>query len=80
MRRHPVDLVSAIAGLLFTGLAAAYIVGAYTDIRLDPRLVFPLVLIGLGLAGLAAALLAQRRNDRAVASDAAALNADDVSP
>ena len=70
MRKHPLDLISLIAGLLFTGLAVAYIVGAYTDVRLDPRLVLPLVLVGLGLAGLAASLLAQRRSDRAVAEAA----------
>jgi hypothetical protein len=60
--------VSFIAGLLFTGLAVAYVVGAYTDIRLDPRLVFPVLLVGLGVAGLTASLLAQRRSDRALAA------------
>ena len=71
MRKHPLDLVSLIAGLLFTGLAVAYIVGAYADVRLDPRLVLPLVLVGLGVAGLGGSVLAQRRSDRAVASGAA---------
>jgi hypothetical protein len=68
VRKHPFDLVSCVAGLLFTALAAAYIVGAYTDVRLDPRLVLPLVLVGLGVAGLAASLLAQRRSDAALAT------------
>ncbi len=66
MRSHRLDLVSLIAGLLFTGLAIAYIVGAYADVRLDPRYVLPLVLVGLGLAGLAGSILAQRRSDRAL--------------
>ena len=66
MRKHPLDLVSFLAGLLFTGLAIAYIVGAYADVRLDPRYVFPLVLVGLGIAGLAGSLMAQRRSDREV--------------
>ena len=68
MRKHSFDLVSCIAGLLFIGFAVAYIVGAYTDIRMDPRLALPLVLVGLGIAGLAASLLAQKRSDKAVAS------------
>ncbi len=68
MRKHSFDLVSCIAGLLFVGFAIAYIVGAYTDIRIDPRLALPLVLVGLGIAGLAASLLAQQRSDKAVGS------------
>ena len=75
MRKHSFDLVSCIAGLLFVGFAVAYIVGAYTDIRLDPRLALPLVLVGLGIAGLAASLLAQKRSDKALNS-AATDNAD----
>ena len=66
MRRHSFDLVSFIAGLIFIGMAAAYVIGAYTDIRLDPRLGLPLALIGLGLVGLAASLLAQHRSDKAL--------------
>jgi hypothetical protein len=68
VRKHPFDLLSCIAGLLFIGLSVAYIVGAYTDVRIDPRLVLPLLLVGLGLAGLAAAMLAQRRSDLALAT------------
>lgn len=69
MRKHPIDLFSLISGLLFTGLAVAYIVGAYTDIRLDARLALPLALVGLGLAGLAGAMVAQRRADRRLTVD-----------
>jgi len=64
VRKHSFDLVSFIAGLIFVGMAVAYIIGAYTDIRLDPRLALPIALVGLGLAGLAASLLAQKRSDR----------------
>jgi cytochrome c oxidase subunit IV len=66
VRKHPIDLFSLISGLLFTGFAVAYIVGAYTDVRLDARLALPLVLVGLGLAGLAGAMVAQRRSDQRV--------------
>ena len=68
MRKHPFDLVSCIAGLLFVGFAVAYIVGAYTDIRIDPRLALPLLLVGIGVAGLAGSLLAQHRSNVAVAA------------
>jgi hypothetical protein len=64
VRKHSLDLFSLISGLLFTGLALAYIIGAYTDVRLDARLALPLALVGLGLAGLAGAMVAQRRSDR----------------
>jgi len=64
VRSHQLDLLSLIAGLLFTGFAAAYTVGAYTDVRLEPQYVLPLVLVALGLAGLGGSLLAQRRSDR----------------
>lgn len=64
MRKHPLDLFSLISGLLFTGFALAYIIGAYTDVRLDARLALPLALVGLGLAGLAGAMVAQKRSDR----------------
>lgn len=64
MRRHDLDLVSLLAGLLFTGMAVAYVVGAYTDVRLDGRFVVPLVLVALGAAGLLGAVTAQRRADR----------------
>ena len=66
MRRHPLDLFSLLSGLLIVGFALAYLIGAYTDVRLDARLAFPLLLVGLGAAGLAGALAAQRRSDRAL--------------
>jgi hypothetical protein len=69
VHRHPLDFLSLVAGLLFTGFAVAYLVGAYTDVRLDPRLVLPLALVALGIAGLGGSLLAQRRSDRRAAVD-----------
>ncbi len=66
MRRHPFDVVSLVAGLLFTILAAGYIVTCYYDVDLPPRLVFPLVLVTLGVGGLVGSVLAQRRSDDSV--------------
>jgi len=70
VRRHSLDLVSLVAGLLFTLLAAGYIASDYYDVNLDPRLVFPLVLVVLGVGGLAGSIMAQRRSDRALAEHA----------
>lgn len=67
MQRHDLSLTSLIAGLLFLALSVAYVVGAYTDVRLDPRLWFPLTLVGLGLAGLAGSIAASSRAQRRAA-------------
>lgn len=66
MRRHSLDLFSLLSGLLIIGFAVAYLIGGFTDYRLDARLAFPLLLVGLGIAGLAGAMAAQRRSDRQV--------------
>lgn len=68
MRRHPLDVFSLLAGLVVIVFAALFIVGQYTTVELDGRLVAPLLLVGLGLAGLAGALVAQRRSDRRLAA------------
>ena len=64
MRKHPVDLFSLLSGLVFAGFAAAYIVGAYSDVRLDGRYLIPLSLLALGIIGLVGSMVAQRRSDR----------------
>jgi uncharacterized membrane-anchored protein len=75
VRRHSLDLVSLVAGLLFVALAAGYIISDFSDVDVNPRLVFPLALVLIGAAGLAGSFMAQRRSDRAAAtvdSDASA--------
>ena len=62
MRRHELDLMSLVAGLVLIGVAAAYLVGHLTDVRVDASWVAPLALIGLGLAGLAGGLSRARRS------------------
>ena len=64
MRKHPIDLLSLVAGLLFTALAVGYIASNYYDVEINPRLVLPVTLVALGVAGLAGSVLAQRRSDR----------------
>ena len=56
MRRHDLDLVSVIAGVLFVLVAAAYLGAEISDRRLDGEWVFPGLLVGLGVLGLVATL------------------------
>ena len=66
MRRHPLDLFSLLAGLLFLTLGLLYVIGEYTTVHVDARLVLPLLLIWLGVSGLVGALVAQNRSDKRV--------------
>lgn len=64
MRRHDLDLTSLVAGLVFLAIAAAYVIGDYTDVRISAGWVLPLGLIGLGLAGLAGTVRRGLRDNR----------------
>lgn len=66
MRRHPLDLFSLLAGLLFATLGIVYVIGEYTTLHVNARLVLPLLLIWLGVSGLVGALVAQNRSDKRV--------------
>jgi uncharacterized integral membrane protein len=69
MRRHDLDWVSLIAGLVFTALAVVYAIAAATDVSLDGRIVWPVVFVALGAAGLATAITANAREERAFAAE-----------
>lgn len=64
MRKHEFDLTSFVAGLVFLAIAGAYLVGAFTSVRIDATWVLPLGLVGLGVAGLAGSLRVGLRADR----------------
>jgi len=70
VRRHELDWVSLIAGIVFTGIAVLYLVVAGTDLSVDARIVWPVVLVALGLAGVATAVRATRREEQAFAAAA----------
>lgn len=53
MKRHETDWTSLIAGLTFCVIAVAYLGGEITGRSLELRWVVPLLLIGLGAAGVA---------------------------
>ena len=60
MRRHDLDLLSLVTGLVFVGIAFGHILDVGTDFDLDGRWIVPVVLVALGVAGLAGIL---RPND-----------------
>ena len=64
MRRHDLDWISLIAGIVFTGIAVIYLVAGVADVDLDGRFVWPVVLVALGAAGLATAVKASLREER----------------
>ncbi len=64
MRRHDLDWISLIAGIVFTGLALLYLVVGVTDVNVDQRFVWPLVLVALGAAGIATAVSANMREEK----------------
>jgi hypothetical protein len=71
VRKHEFDLTSFVAGLVFLAIAVAYLVGAFTSVRIDATWVLPLGLVGLGVAGLAGSLRVGLRPDPDSDSDPA---------
>jgi uncharacterized integral membrane protein len=67
VRRHDLDWVSLIAGLVFLTFAAVYTVASLTDVSIDGRFVWPIVLVALGAAGVATAVTATQREEKAFA-------------
>lgn len=74
MTRHAFDPVSFVAGVVFTAIAALYIVQTQTSFEVDARWVLPLMLIGLGVGGVVGALTTaarERRENSAVSESGA---------
>ncbi|MDA8435174.1 MAG: hypothetical protein M0Z98_04240 [Actinomycetales bacterium] len=67
MRRHDLDWVSLIAGLVFLAFATVYGLAALTDVSIDGRFVWPVVFVALGAAGVATAVTATAREEKAFA-------------
>ena len=61
MRRHELDLTSLVAGVVLLAIAVSYFVGSVIGSHVDARLVLPLGLVGLGVAGLAGSLARARK-------------------
>jgi hypothetical protein len=82
VRRHEIDAVSLVAGLLFLVVAAAHIAARATDTDLNLRWMVPAVLVLLGVLGLLGAIRGPRdtRDDPATVQDQAVTDeADEAS-
>lgn len=60
MNRHELDAVSLTAGVLFATIAVVTLLGRAELVDVQAKWLWPMVLIGLGLAGLLAALRPDR--------------------
>jgi O-antigen/teichoic acid export membrane protein len=65
VKRHETDLVSLIAGLFFLAIGTIYFVIPRFDAHLDRLWLWPVVLVGVGVAGLAGTVGATVRGARA---------------
>jgi VIT1/CCC1 family predicted Fe2+/Mn2+ transporter len=63
MSKHPIDILSLGAGLLFTLLALGYLL---VPGSMSLMVVIPLMLIALGVLGIVGAVVAQRRRQEAL--------------
>ncbi|MDQ1375431.1 MAG: hypothetical protein QOJ09_2769 [Actinomycetota bacterium] len=54
MQRHDLDPLSLVSGVLFAGLGILFLLDEAGSVTVQPRWVWPLVLIALGVAGLLA--------------------------
>jgi hypothetical protein len=68
VKRHQLDLFSLIAGLTFVAIAVLYLMDASGQLSVNGRLVIPLLLVALGVAGLASAVHRIARGQRAAAA------------
>jgi hypothetical protein len=64
VRRHDLDWVSLVAGLVFLAIAAAYLLQVSVGVSIAIGWVLPIALIGLGVAGLATSLGRTSRRGR----------------
>jgi len=64
VKRHQLDLFSLIAGLAFVAIAVLYLLDAAGQLSVNGRLVIPLLLVALGVAGLAGAVYRMARGQR----------------
>jgi hypothetical protein len=63
MKRHPIDITSLIAGLMFATFGVLFTLDRLDEVDLDVRWVPAVALIGLGLANLLGSIV-RRDADR----------------
>lgn len=59
MTKHPIDVLSLGAGVMFTLFALGYL---FVPASMSLTVVIPLMLLGLGIFGILGAVVAQRRS------------------
>lgn len=69
MKPHPFDPRLFVAGLLFCALAVAFALDAADVVTLDLRWLQAVVLLGLGVAGIASSATRARRDARTGVTD-----------
>jgi len=79
MKRHETDWTSLIGGVTFCAIAAAYLGSEITNRTLELRWVVPILLIGLGVAGLAGTLVRARRLSTPASVSGPAVESDPAS-
>lgn len=62
MKRHPVDVISLIFGLIFVGIAAWWLLARVSSIALPVGWVVAIALVVIGTIGLLAAIRPSRRD------------------
>ena len=60
MRRHPVDVLSLIAGVIALGIALAVLTGVIIGFTVDSAILFPVAVALAGAIGLVATLIRYR--------------------
>lgn len=70
MKRHQLDLFSLITGAAFVAIAVLYLLDSAGQLSVNGRLVVPLLLVALGVAGLASAVHRMATGQRAAATAA----------
>ncbi len=71
MRRHELDVFSLVTGLVFVAVAAGHLLDESSQLDFDGRWVLPLVMVAIGVAGLAGLVRGREaRPAEATAADA----------
>ena len=79
MRRHELDVFSLVTGLVFVAVAAGHLLDESSQMDFDGRWVVPLVLVAVGVAGLAGLVRGREPRPAGATADAATDRATDAS-